>query len=62
MPVIERIDGSPELTSRMRWIAMSRSRGDLLIVIVPHQALDPENLGEADTALDWLHVVQARCG
>jgi hypothetical protein len=46
----------------MRWIAMSRSRGDLLIVIVPHQALDPENLGEADTALDWLHVVQARCG
>jgi hypothetical protein len=36
--------------------------GDLLIVIVPNQALDPENLGEADTALDWLHVVQARCG
>ncbi len=31
------------------------------IVIVPHQALDPENRGEAHTARDWLHVVQARC-
>ena len=35
---------------------------DLPIVIFPHQALDPENRGEAHTARDWLHVVQARCG
>lgn len=35
---------------------------DLPIVIVPHQALDPENRGEAHTARDWLHVVQADAG
>jgi hypothetical protein len=46
--------------------------GDIWLVLVwsvqapasldqTHGALDPENRGEAHTAPDWLHVVQARC-
>src|SRR5271166_164838 len=62
MSVIERIDGSPGSTSRMPLDRDVEIEKDLPIVIFPHQALDPENRGEAHTARDWLHVVQARCG
>jgi hypothetical protein len=62
MSVIERIDGSPGLTASDAPDRDVEIERDLPIVIVPHQALDPENRGEAHTAREWLHVVQARCG
>jgi hypothetical protein len=60
MPVIERdrrvagIDVSDALDHG------AEIEGDLPIVIIPHQALDPENRSEAHTARDWLRVVRAR--
>jgi hypothetical protein len=46
----------------MRWITVPRIERDLPIVLVPHQAMDPENRSAAHTARDWLRVVPARCG